>query len=84
MWQVGSLDQTAVNVTLYLMIHCKDICETFGSTMGCNWCINFTFKFANRNSFLGRIWQFGPNLDQDCPTLYFMISSTFFEKELSS
>ena len=84
MWQVGSLDQTAVNVTLYLMIHCKDICETLGSTMGCNWCINFAFKFANRNSFLGIIWQFGPNLDQDCPILYFMISSTFFEKELSS
>ena len=73
MWQVGSLDQTAVNVTLYLMIHCKDICETFGSTMGCNWCINFAFKFANRNSFLGRIWQFGPNLDQDCFTLNRMI-----------
>ena len=73
MWQVGSLDPTAINVTLYLVTHCKDICEILGSIMGRNWYINFTFEFAKRNSFLERIWQFGPNLDQDCPTLYLMI-----------
>ena len=52
------------------MTHSKDICETLGSTM-C-WYVNFTFKLTKK-LFLGRIWQFGPNLDQYCLSLYLMI-----------
>ena len=30
------------------MTYCKDIREILGSVMGCNWYINFTFKFSKK------------------------------------
>ena len=52
------------------MIHSKDYCETLGSIMGYNWCINFTFKFTKKY-FFGMsfaIWT------QTATTLFYFIS----------
>ena len=33
------------------MTHSKESCEILGSIMGCNWYINFTFKFTKKFLF---------------------------------
>ena len=65
-----------IYATLYLMIHSKDICDMLSTISWKMLPLNLS-----RNSFLGKIWQFGSKLDQDYATLYLMIwSKNFFEK----
>ena len=59
------------------MTHSKDICEILDSIMGYNWYVNFTFEFTKKFLFGKHL---APSLDQDCCTLYLMISSTFKKK----